>query len=450
MLIGGAIFLALGMSTANAKVSQKEADRLGNDLTPIGAEKAGNKEGTIPAWTGGIKTAPAGYKSGDHHPDPFPDDKVKFTITAQNVDQHKDKLAPGQLALFKTYPATFKMNIYETRRSASYPQYVYDATKVNALNAELVADGNGMKGAAIGTPFPIPQTALEVLWNHIVRYRGINVKRWGGQAAPTRAGDFTFVKFNDQLMNMYDHPSATAAALEKANMLFFFKQSVASPARLAGTALLVHETLDQVAKPRQAWTYNTGQRRVRRAPNVAYDAPGTASDGLRTTDDFDMYNGAPNRYDWQLKGKRELYIAYNTYDLHSDKHKYKDIIQKGHINQDLVRWELHRVWVVEGTLKPGTRHIYKKRVFYIDEDSWQISQADIYDNSDQLWRVEQAHGLNYYDVPVQWSTLETYYDLQSGRYIAIGLDNQETMYDFNPEMTEADFTPSALRRSGRR
>jgi len=169
---------------------------------------------------------------------------------------------------------------------------------------------------------------------------------------------------------------------------------------------------------------------------------------LRTTDDFDMFNGAPNRYNWTLKGKKEIYIPYNSYELHSDKHDYNEIIQPGHINPDLVRWELHRVWIIEGNLNPGTRHVYKKRVFYIDEDSWQIAEADVYNNNDQLWRVEQAHILNYYEVPVQWSTLETYYDLLSGRYIAIGLDNKESMYEFNAGLSEADFTPSALRRSG--
>ncbi|HBY87804.1 MAG TPA: DUF1329 domain-containing protein, partial [Colwellia sp.] len=205
-----------------------------------------------------------------------------------------------------------------------------------------------------------------------------------------------------------------------------------------------------IKTPRQAWTYNTGQRRVRRAPNVAYDAPGTASDGLRTTDDFDMYNGAPNRYNWTLKGKQELLIPYNDYRLHSDKVKYADILQAGHINPDLVRYEKHRVWVVEANLKENTRHIYKKRVFYIDEDSWQVAVTDIYDNRDELYRVGVAHAINYYDVPTLWSTLDVFHDIQSRRYIAIGLDNEAKMYDFSKQLNERDFTPAALRREGRR
>jgi len=274
--------------------------------------------------------------------------------------------------------------------------------------------------------------------------------RQGGQAAPTASGNYTFVGFIDQLLIPYSLEGTTPSDLEKTNILFKFKQKVTEPARLAGTALLVHETMDQIKTPRQAWTYNTGQRRVRRAPNVAYDAPGSASDGLRLTDDFDMYNGAPNRYNWTLKGKQELLIPYNDYRLHSDNLKYSDILQPGHINPELVRYEKHRVWVVEANLKENTRHTYKKRVFYIDEDSWQVAVSDIYDNRDELYRIAVAHGVNYYEVPTQWSTLEVYHDFQSRRYIAMGLDNENKMYDFSVKLKQKSFTPSALRREGRR
>lgn len=449
-LIAGAVCFGLATSAANAKVSPEEVAKLGASLTPMGSEMAGNADGTIPAWDGGIKKGPAGFKAGDFHPDPYADDKVLLTITASNAEEHKDKLTPGQMALFKAYPDTFKMNVYPTHRSAAYPQHVYDETKANAGRSELVEGGNGLKQAAVGFPFPIPSNGLEVIWNHIVRYRGETATRYVGQATPQRDGSYTLVKFRDELDLIYTKKGTKPEELEQGNMLFYFKQWVTSPARLAGTALLVHETLDQVKKPRQAWTYNTGQRRVRRAPNVAYDAPGTAADGLRTTDDFDMYNGAPNRYNWNLVGKKEIYIPYNTYKLHSNTVKYDDIIKAGHINQDLVRYELHRVWVVEANLKPDTRHQYKKRVFFIDEDSWQIAVTDIYDSQDQLWRVGMAHAVNYFEVPLLWSTLEVFHDLKSGRYLALGLDNEDEMPDFFAKRTKKDFTPTALRRAGRR
>lgn len=448
-LLSSAIALIVSCG-ALAKLPADQVARLGADLTPLGAEKAGNKDGSIPAWTGGITSAPAGYKPGDHHPNPFAADKVLFTITKANMEQHKALLSPGQQALFNLYPDTYKMNVYPTHRSASYPQYVYDATKTIAANAELVQGGNGIINAAVGIPFPIPANGLEAIWNHIVRYRGVAATRNGGQAAPTATGAYTLIGFNEEIMFKYSDQKATAEALQAENILFRFKQSVTTPARLAGTALLVHETMDQVKTPRQAWTYNTGQRRVRRAPNVAYDAPGTASDGLRTTDDFDMFNGSPDRYTWELKGKQEMLIPYNSYKLHSKETKYDSLLTAGHLNPDYVRFEKHRVWVVEATLKSGMRHVYGKRVFYIDEDSWQIHVADLYDARGELYRVAEAHGLNYYEVPTHWSTLEVYHDLNSRRYIAIGLDNEDRMYDFSVKLSDNDFTPAALRREGTR
>ncbi|WP_057180906.1 MULTISPECIES: DUF1329 domain-containing protein [Colwellia] len=443
--------IAMVLSTgALAKITSEQAAKLSAELTPMGATRAGNKDGSIPEWTGGITKAPAGYTVGDHHLDPYPNDKIEFTITAGNLDKYKTLLTPGQIKLFETYPDTYKMNIYQTHRSASYPEHVYQAVRKNATRSELVENGNGIKQAAVGIPFPVPANGLEAIWNHTLRYRGENVTRQAGQASPTASGSYTYVGLKETLLLPYNVKGASPEELQKTNILFKFKQKVTEPARLAGTALLVHETMDQVKTPRQAWTYNTGQRRVRRAPNVAYDAPGTASDGLRTTDDFDMYNGAPNRYNWTLKGKQELYIPYNDYRLHSDKVKYDDILQAGHINPDLVRYEKHRVWVVEANLKDNTRHIYKKRVFYIDEDSWQVVVTDIYDNRDELYRVGISHTINYYEVPTLWSTLDVFHDIQSRRYIALGLDNEEKMYDFSTKLKERDFTPAALRREGRR
>lgn len=448
-LLTAAMTFALSSAAANAKVSAADVEKLGAELTPMGAVKAANADGSIPVWTGGITAPPAGYKTGMHHPDPFAADKVAYSVTNANKGEYAAFLTPGISKMLETYPDTFRLDVYPTRRSASYPQGIYDATKSNAANAELVEGGNGIVGAAKGVPFPMPQNGLEAIWNHILRYRGVSVKREGGQAAPTASGDYTYVGFDDQLLVEYSAPEATAEALSQSNILFRFKQSVTEPTRLKGTALLVHETMDQVKQPRQAWTFNSGQRRVRRAPNVAYDAPGTASDGLRTTDDFDMYNGAPDRYTWELKGKQELLIPYNSYKLHSDSLKYSDIIKPGHINPDHVRWEKHRVWVVEATLKDGMRHVYKKRTFYIDEDSWQIHITDMYDNRDELYRVGVAYGLNYYEVPTHWSTLDAYYDLNSRRYIAIGLDNEHAMYEFSQTQNKKDFTPAALRRSNR-
>ncbi|HAB79789.1 MAG TPA: DUF1329 domain-containing protein [Glaciecola sp.] len=449
-ILATALTFALYGGVASAKVSVADAAKLDNELTPVGAVRAGNPDGSIPAWTGGITALPAGYNKGDHHADPFGNDQVLYTITGANYKEYVANLSPGQVKLFETYPDTYKMPVYPTRRSASYPDSVYAATKSNALNAELLQGGNGIQNATMGIPFPIPQNGLEAIWNHTLRFRGDAVTRFGGQAAVTEGGAYTIIGFEEQLMIKYAEAGLTPAQLMDENILFKFKQSVTKPSRLAGTALLVHETVDQVKNPRQAWTYNTGQRRVRRAPNVAYDTPGSATDGLRTTDDYDMYNGSPNRYNWNLKGKQELYVAYNSYKLHSDQLTYDDILKPHHINPDLTRFEKHRVWVVEANLKDEFRHVYVKRVFYIDEDSWQVLVADSYDDRGGLYRVALAYGLNYYEVPSPWSTLEVYHDLNSRRYLATGLDNEEEMYDFSVELSDREFTPQALRREGKR
>ena len=444
-MAGAAIVLASVSPMAVAKITPEEAAKLGAELTPLGAVKAGNSDGTIPAWDGGITSAPAGYTPGDHHVDPYAGDDVLFTITGANVDEYADKLTPGHQAMLETYD-TFKMKVYPTHRSAAYPQRIYDATKNIATTAELAEGGNGINGAVMGTPFPIPKEGVEVIWNHLTRYRSDVASRRIAQAAPTRGGKYTLVVFEDEFNVVYSQEGQTEESLD--NKILYFKQKVVAPARLAGGILLVHETMNQVKEPRAAWLYNPGQRRVRRAPNVAYDNPGTASDGMRTSDQFDMFNGAPDRYEWKLVGKKEMYVPYNNYELHSDSLKYADILTPLHINPDYLRYELHRVWVVEATLREGTSHVYQRRVFYVDEDSWQILAVDQYDKRDQLWRVSEGFSINYYDVPMFWTTLEVHTDLQAGRYLAIGLDNEYGMYSFDIERTLEDYTPAALRRAG--
>lgn len=436
---------SLGSALLHGAVTSDEAARLGKDLTPMGAERAGSEDGVIPAWDGGIKAPPAGYTVGMHHPDPFSGDQPVAVVTAQNMGQYANMLTEGHKALLNAYPDTYKLKVYPTRRSASYPEAVYSATKNNAVSAHLVGDGAGVTGARIGAPFPIPQSAQEVMWNHLMRYRGKGASRTITQAAPNRRGDYTLVEFKDLFLFNYGDAELKE---EDANILLYLLQTVVAPARLAGSILLVHETLDQIKEPRRAWTYNTGQRRVRRAPNVAYDNPGTASDGMRTSDQFDMFNGALDRYDWKLLGKKEMLVPYNSYKLHSDSTKVSDILSPLHINQELPRYERHRVWVVEANLKDGTRHIYPRRVFYLDEDSWQILMVEQYDGRGELWRVSEGFAINYYEVPCLWTTIEVHTDLQSGRYLAIGMDNELDPYDFSRDLTPADFTPANLRRAG--
>ncbi|MGE8415843.1 MAG: DUF1329 domain-containing protein [Pseudomonas sp.] len=442
----GVLGLSLLASGVMAAVSADEAAKLGTSLTPMGAETAGNAAGTIPAWKP-LATNAGSVDSKGFLSNPYGNEQPLFIITAQNVEQYKDKLAPGQYAMLKRYPDSYKMPVYPSHRGATVPADVFAAIKRNATKTNLVSGGNGLENFESAIPFPIPKSGVEVIWNHITRYRGGSVTRLVTQATPQANGSYSLVYFQDQFVfrdKMKDYDPKNPG-----NILFYFKQKVTAPARLAGGVLLVHETLDQVKEPRSAWVYNAGQRRVRRAPQVSYDGPGTAADGLRTSDNLDMYNGAPDRYDWKLEGKKEIYIASNSYKIDSPTLKYADIIKAGHINQDLARYELRRVWHVVATLKEGQRHIYAKRDFYIDEDTWQAAVIDHYDGRGQLWRVAEAHGEDYYDKQVPWYALETLYDLQSGRYLALGMKNEEKQaYDFGFTATTSDFTPAALRQDG--
>ncbi len=433
--------------SAHAAVTAEQAAALSSDLTPNGAERASNADGSIPAWTGGLPKSAGSVDAAGFLSDPFATEQPLFVITAQNAEQYREQLSQGQLAMFKRYPDSYRLRVFPSHRSAALPNEVYQAIGRNARTTTLVSGGNGLKDFEVATPFPIPQNGMEVLWNHITRYRGGSVKRTHVQATPLANGTFTPVFFKQQFS--YRDKIKGFDPQNPGNVLFYYKQLVTAPARLAGDVVLVHETLDQVKEPRMSWIYNAGQRRVRRAPQIAYDGPYPASEGQRVADNLDMFNGAPDRYEWKLLGKKELYIPDNNYSLDSPQLKYADLVKPGHINPDLTRYEKHRVWVVEATLKPGERHIYAKRTLYFDEDTWQIVLADHYDARGTLWRVAEGFQTYRYDLQIPWLGVEALYDLINGRYIVSGMRNEERdSVEFGQESLAAEYTPTALRNAG--
>ena len=449
LLQTGALALTLLATAVMAKVPADQAAQLGTSLTPMGSIKAGNADGSIPAWTGGLPATAGAVDSKGFLTDPFAGEKPLFDITAANADKYKDKLTAGQLALFKRYPDTYKIPVYTSHRTAALPDDVYSAIKASAVNTDTVDGGNGLTGFADSRyyAFPVPKNGVEVVWNHLTRYRGGNMHRLATRVQPQVDGAFSMVALEDEVSYPRELPDLDKGKAD--NILFYFIQRVTAPARLAGNVLLVHETIDQVKEPRLAWLYNAGQRRVRRAPQVAYDGPATAADGLATSDNYDMFNGAPDRYTWELVGKKELYIPYNSYKLDSPNLKYGDIIKAGHINQDLTRYELHRVWEVVAKVKPSERHIYATRHMYFDEDTWQLAEVDHYDGRGQLWRVGEGHAQQYYHKKVPGYTAEALYDLQSGRYSVMGLKNEEKRsIEFGAVASASSYTPAALRQAG--
>jgi hypothetical protein len=426
---------------ASAKLTDAELAKLGADLTPVGAEKAGNKDGTIPAWDGGLCSPPSGWNASQGYTDPFASDKVQFTITKANAAQYKDKLSPGTLAMLDKYD-NFKMNVYQTRRTACYPQSVYD--EVKTISPKLELQGFGIAGGRSSVPFPVPKSGLEVMWNHQQRFLGGGVDR-NYHSFPVRAnGDFYKIGVREyRIFNAnLDEPQD--------NLLLGFLSYFTAPATLEGTVFLVHEPLDQVKQQRAAWIYNAGQRRVRRAPDLAYDNVNDGTEGLRTTDQFDAWNGAPDRYDWKLVGKKEIYIPYNSYKLASKSLKYKeDMIRKNTPNPDLMRYELHRVWEVEATLKAGSKHIYGQRNFFLDEDTWTVVYEDAYDTRKQLWRVSIHPMIQFYDAKVPWYRANIWHDLNNQSYLLSLLDNEiKTPWKFGEKGKWGDFQPDSLRRIG--
>ncbi|MGD1934968.1 MAG: DUF1329 domain-containing protein [Candidatus Phaeomarinobacter sp.] len=436
-------------SSAIAAVTPEMAKRLDQDLTPLGSERAGNADGTIPAWTGGITSPPPGFQKGTHHINPYAGEQPLFTITRDNMAQYADRIAGPQKALLEKYGDTFKMNVYTSHRSCAQPDFVYEANRKNALTGVITDSGNGVDKAFMGKPFPIPNSGYEVLWNHFLGFANHKIQRQFAAVIPTASGSYTKYSAQDDAIVRWNDPTFTTAS-DLDNIFALYILHTLEPTRVAGNVILVHETLNRLSDPRKAWQYSPGTRRVRRAPNIAYDNPGTNSDGATTSDSFGGYNGAPDRYTWTLKGRQEAYIPYNNYDLYSSNLTYDEIIDPRHINTDHVRYELHRVWQLEANLKPSTRHIYNRRVFYQDEDTWGIVSAELYDARGELWRVQEQYPIVFYDVPVCGSSMGGAYDFTIGRYILVGMINEEEPINFYAsDLNEDRYTPQTIRTIGR-
>lgn len=438
------VLLILGNSLGvSAEAIADNAARLNADLTPMGAERAGNASGTIPAWTQKPLTSPEQYHVGDHHPDPFAGEGTLYTVDLANAGQHATVLTDAHRAMLQRYP-DYRMRVFPTHRTAHYPERIYNAVQQNALHARLAKNGEGVTNAGGASPFPVPRDAKEVMWNHKLRYRGEAVETFAGAAVVDAQGRYDLTMLDVTLKFVYSDPDRELNSRD--NTAFMLLGATTAPAKLAGNKLLVHEFIDALQEPRKSWLFLSGQRRVRRAPDIGYDAPVQMSDSLAVVDNTDMFSGAMDRFDWKLLGKEEKLIPYNSYQLHSDERQYDDILKPRHLNPDFVRYELHRVWVVEATVKKGTRHRYSKRIFYLDEDSWQIAVVEQYDGRGNLVSVAEGHPINYYEKPVFWYTLEVIYNLENQNYYASGLDNQEKMYDFSADPEQSYFSPSSLAR----
>lgn len=439
---------SLGAAIAHAAVSAEEAAKLKSELTPLGGEKAGNKEGTIPAWTGGLTTPTPGFKNGGRRPDPFADEKPSLQITSKNMDQYADKLTDGVKALLKKYPDSFRLDVYKTHRTAAAPQWMYDNTFQNALRASVVESSGGpvAKGAYGGFPFPIPKTGTEVMLNSQVRWRGESWNTLTNGYQVTADGKVILVH-KASVDNLAPYYVKEGSPDKFDGPYWLVRVAIQGPSIRAGEALVGHLMQDE--SKTAAWTYLVGQRRVRKIPNACCDTPHPPSAGILSFDEVEVYNGRLDRFDWKLIGKKEMYIPYNS-NRTMVPAKDSDVIGPKHLNPDHVRWELHRVWVVEAALKPGQRHTSPKSRYYIDEDSWWPVLGERWDSNGQLWRVPFSIPVAMPDLPGQVGTAWGGYELLTGSYVAVEMFNEskEQYKLLSPRLKEEYFSSENLGGEG--
>lgn len=439
-----AIISALALSnSALAAVSAQEAERLKGDLTPFGAERAGNADGSIPEWAGGYTHPMPGDEPGGRRGDPFADEAPLFTITADNMVEYASELTPGTQALLKKYPDTFRLDVYETHRTAAAPQWVYDNTAENATRASM--NGYIPENAFGGIPFPIPQSGAEVMWNHQLRWRGGDLTHpdnWYQTLADGRRVMISDAVVDEQIPYYFE--DNTLEDFQKNNDPFWkvLIENMGPPIR-AGQKLLAHEYLDQADT--QTWVYLTGQRRVRRLPNACCDTPQPASAGEMTFDELYVWTGKLDRFDWEIVGKEEKYIPYNTNGFMQPTSD-EDVLDTHHWNPDHMRWEKHRVWVVEANLRDGERHQVAKSRYYCDEDTWICVLADRWDANGELWKVLWAATFVAPELPGISMGAFGLYDLNEGTAFFAQIANEkDTQFNFlEKRRSPIKYTPDSM------
>jgi hypothetical protein len=451
-----ALLLTLSSTSVMAKMSTEELAHLGTDLNPMGGIKAASKDGLIPEWTGNILGLPPGLKwdgPGKPYPDPWPDEKPVFVISKANLDEHRARLNPGLIAMFETYPETFRMPVYQGHREFAFYQNYYDKVRYNAEHSVLTEDNEGITGFVGAAAFPVPTTGPEGVWLARTNdpfqttngeYSDIAVFPNGTQSV--RRSKFTqeapYANRSNPPTLEYEYPKLGWYA-------GYIMTYVTEPARDKGLITSVLEPFDYSQHDREVWRYLPGSRRVRRAPTVGFDTP-DGPGGLKTVDEVQGFNGSMERFDWKLLGRQEMFIPYHNYKFDDPNVSYDTLLTKFHVNPDYMRYELKRVWVVEGTLKEGQRHIYGKRRLYIDEDTGLASVTENYDGRGELWKVVLNNNIYEYHGEGYVRRVQMYHDLRAGAYIAERLinDSAPMLYDVEPVKGPDYFSPGNIRKLG--
>lgn len=452
ILTMAALALCITPPLVYAQVSAEKAAELGGDkYTCIGAIRAGTDDG-VAKYTGKYdKTWPGLKKDHGYTPGPFADEKPLFTITASNMDKYEDKLTEGEKALLKKYPDIYKMKVYPSHRDFKIPEYACETEKKNATQAKIIDGGLGVDGFSGAPPFPFPKSGIQGIWNVINPVRAWTEEVTYDTADVYSNGSITWGRVHFKTLNPGNNPESQAKRgkyTDKINAYFF--QQYLLPARNKGEVAVGFQPNGFKDQATQAWQYQPGIRRVRKAPEVGFDFPIPPA-GLRTTDSDYVFNGSPERYNWKLIGKKEVYVPYNNFKVNDPSISYKDLVKTHTLNPDYIRYELHRVWVIEGDLKDGVRNINKKRVIYADEDNWLAITGDNYDERGELWRVPMVLYFYSQESGTYHRGVSLYHNLTSGAYEATYLVNERGADDWwrvNQPLKKKEFSPDAAQRAG--
>ena len=447
MIIKASLITTLAsLAVVSTEVLAADASILGSGLTANGADPSASADGMIPAYTGGITKPPAEYVAGGDHVDPFAADKPLFSITAQNMGEYSNRLSAGQKALLARKEGNYRMDIYPSRRSCALPQFVYDETKKNVARARLIDGGNGVAGARIGVPFPIPKNALEIFWNHNFYWHGHRYHAITSGANVYKNGAITKIIREDWRYNFYADPQGPDP--QHANDQFHWMGIWKAPQRFNGSGFSMTNTINQVKEPRNGVMFNPSTRRIMKAPAAAvtYEGPLSTADGMRQSHDMFLFSGSPDRYEWKLLGKKEIFVPYNAYKASASTTSHDALMTPHNLNPDYLRYELHRVWVLEATQKDNFRMKQARRVFYVDEDSWIFLMADIFNKRDELIYVQHAFIKNYYEAPACVFEFDVMHDMTTGNYNVDHIKLDHGPADLNFDLELSDFGSAALRR----
>jgi len=430
-----------------------DASRLGKDLNPLGGEMKANKDGSVPAWTS--EDVFPGWTPGKdiakHYK--YRDDKPLFVIDASNVDKHAEKLAPGLIKLIKSF--NYKIPVYPSRRTCRAMDFFAENTAKNASVSKINSDGWSLAGSVFpGIPFPIPQNGIEVVWNHLTHYQGA-ASEWNNLTSylSPRPGSNSDTRIRYDNVNSFPHMTKGANPIGSFPFFWGLYYTYREPAALSGQGITQQFHFDKSA---DTWYYFPGQRRVRRLPSYDYDTPNVGFEGVLIADSNAVLLGNPDRFDWKILGKKEMYIGVNNFAFTDPTRKIDDVMKRDHIDASVLHYELRRVWVVEATVKEGVRHANPKRTFYFDEDSWIATGSEDYDAQGQLVRWKTSSQVPMPELGGQCNYVSyQVHDLLSGRYLAdmLQIDGGSKKYYIeskDPKFKPSYYTSENLQRLGDR